>query len=545
MARFDANLLHKSDESLVIGSADRQVSEHHTFLDGAHERTIGAKSDAPSASASPSTGNPSERARRRARRKVHRAQILEPRSLTDARARIDDTSVVLPRKGHVRKVVLGTPLATMLSDVGALVAVALIVSTSIGDAFLFGLTVLAARAATRQYRLRLSLSVLDDLPRTIVATLCGVGLTLAISYVLEGGRLHSHDLLVRAAWFMPLGAVLQSLTFAAARHVRRRRPSGQRTLIVGTGQVATTLAAALTEHPSLGLNPVAFVDLDGVVLTEAAALPVIASEVLNLPRIIVEKAIGTMVLALDGTGEKHVDTIITAHQTGCNILLVPSMFELHHDSADVERVCGIPLLRLRPDPTLRPTWWVKRAVDVTIGAMGLIVLALPLVAVAVASLIDSGRPVLFWQERIGLDGRPFRICKFSSMRPLSEMESQTTWNIADDPRVSRFGKMLRRTSIDEVPQLWNVFRGQMSLVGPRPERATFVQTFSTEHERYWARHRVPVGLTGLAQVNGLRGDTSIRERARYDNYYIANWSLWLDLKIVLLTVREVLGARGR
>jgi lipopolysaccharide/colanic/teichoic acid biosynthesis glycosyltransferase len=119
------------------------------------------------------------------------------------------------------------------------------------------------------------------------------------------------------------------------------------------------------------------------------------------------------------------------------------------------------------------------------------------------------------------------------------------WNIAADPRVSRIGHMLRRTSIDELPQLWNIVRGQMSLVGPRPERPTFVERFEQEHERYWARHRVPVGLTGLAQVNGLRGDTSISDRARFDNYYIANWSLWLDAKVLLLTLREVFGGRGR
>jgi lipopolysaccharide/colanic/teichoic acid biosynthesis glycosyltransferase len=153
--------------------------------------------------------------------------------------------------------------------------------------------------------------------------------------------------------------------------------------------------------------------------------------------------------------------------------------------------------------------------------------------------------VLFWQERVGMDGRTFRLCKFRSLRPRSENESQTTWTVAGDPRLGKVGRFLRRSSIDEMPQLWNIVRGQMSLVGPRPERPTFVKKFSQEHARYWARHRVPVGLTGFAQVNGLRGDTSIRERARYDNYYIANWSLWLDLKIVLLTAREVFGGRGR
>jgi lipopolysaccharide/colanic/teichoic acid biosynthesis glycosyltransferase len=155
-------------------------------------------------------------------------------------------------------------------------------------------------------------------------------------------------------------------------------------------------------------------------------------------------------------------------------------------------------------------------------------------------LLESGRPVLFAQVRIGLDGRPFRIYKLRSLKPVNEQEAATTWNVVGDPRIGPVGRLLRRTSLDELPQMWNVMRGEMSLVGPRPERPGFVEQFSTEHERYWARHRVPPGLTGLAQVNGLRGDTSIADRARYDNYYIANWSLWLDLKIILLTARELL-----
>jgi lipopolysaccharide/colanic/teichoic acid biosynthesis glycosyltransferase len=159
---------------------------------------------------------------------------------------------------------------------------------------------------------------------------------------------------------------------------------------------------------------------------------------------------------------------------------------------------------------------------------------------ALAVLIESGRPVLFAQERIGMHGKPFRIYKLRSMKPVSEAEAATSWSIAGDPRIGRVGRFLRASSLDELPQLWNIIRGDMSLVGPRPERTGFAEKFAVDHERYWARHRVPPGLTGLAQVSGLRGNTSIADRARYDNYYIANWSLWLDLKIILLTTRELL-----
>jgi exopolysaccharide biosynthesis polyprenyl glycosylphosphotransferase len=239
-----------------------------------------------------------------------------------------------------------------------------------------------------------------------------------------------------------------------------------------------------------------------------------------------------------------VDTIIAAHQLGAAVLVVPPVLDLHHDSRDVERVRGVPMVRMRPDPTMRFSWWAKRAVDTAVSALALLLLSPGLLLVALLVLLDSGRPILFWQQRVGLDGRPFDLCKFRSMRPVSVTESQTTWTVTDSTRISRIGRFLRASSLDEVPQLWNVLRGDMSLVGPRPERPSFVDRFSDEHERYWARHRVPVGLTGLAQVNGLRGDTSIADRARYDNYYIANWSPWLDVKIVLLTFREVLRGSG-
>jgi lipopolysaccharide/colanic/teichoic acid biosynthesis glycosyltransferase len=146
---------------------------------------------------------------------------------------------------------------------------------------------------------------------------------------------------------------------------------------------------------------------------------------------------------------------------------------------------------------------------------------------------------------VGRHGQRFSLVKFRSMRPADQAESDTTWSIDDDQRVGPVGRVLRRTSLDELPQLWNVLRGDMTLVGPRPERPYFVDRFSTENPTYAGRHRVPTGLTGLAQVSGLRGDTSISDRTRYDNYYIENWSLWLDVKVLLRTVQEVVTARGR
>nr|WP_308407674.1 sugar transferase [Streptomyces sp. RKAG337] len=162
--------------------------------------------------------------------------------------------------------------------------------------------------------------------------------------------------------------------------------------------------------------------------------------------------------------------------------------------------------------------------------------AAPILALsALAVRLSDGPGVLFRQERVGLDGRPFVLLKFRTLRPSDERESATRWNVSHDRRMSAVGHFLRRTSLDELPQLWNVLRGDMSLVGPRPERPYFVRQFSQTYPGYQERHRMPVGITGLAQIHGLRGDTSIEDRARFDNHYIESWSLWQDIRILLRT----------
>jgi lipopolysaccharide/colanic/teichoic acid biosynthesis glycosyltransferase len=168
-----------------------------------------------------------------------------------------------------------------------------------------------------------------------------------------------------------------------------------------------------------------------------------------------------------------------------------------------------------------------------------------LLVAAFAVRLESGPGVIFRQVRVGRDGKQFELLKFRSMRPADDQESQTKWCVAADDRIGPVGRFLRCTSIDELPQLWNIIRGDMTLVGPRPERPHFVELFSAQYDCYAQRHRVQAGLTGFAQVSGLRGDTSIADRARHDNFYIENWSLWLDIKIILRTFREVLLHRGR
>jgi exopolysaccharide biosynthesis polyprenyl glycosylphosphotransferase len=204
--------------------------------------------------------------------------------------------------------------------------------------------------------------------------------------------------------------------------------------------------------------------------------------------------------------------------------------------SSVEELDGLPLINLRESPMVGWAAVQKRAFDVVVASLMLVALAPVLALAALAVWASSGRPILFAQERMGLDGRVFRMLKLRTMRRDAERETGPVWTVPDDPRRTRVGAWLRRTSLDELPQLWNVLRGDMSLVGPRPERPVFIERFRREIPGYMLRHKVRAGCTGWAQVHGWRGDTSLHERIEHDIYYIQNWSLALDVRILLMTL---------
>ncbi len=239
-----------------------------------------------------------------------------------------------------------------------------------------------------------------------------------------------------------------------------------------------------------------------------------------------------------------VDVIRTCDRLDTEIFIVPRLFELHNVSTDMEDVWGMPLVRLRRAVRRSRGWKLKRAFDLAVATVALVLVSPIMLVAAILVRLEGGPGIIFRQERVGVDGRRFQVMKFRSLKPVDETESQTQWNISQDHRLGPVGRFLRKTSLDELPQLFNIFKGEMSLVGPRPERPHFVDQFCEAYPRYVARHRVPSGLTGWAQIHGLRGDTSIADRARFDNYYIENWSLWLDVKIMLRTVGSVIRGDG-
>lgn len=434
-------------------------------------------------------------------------------------------------------------LAGVGLDLVVAVASLLVAGTATGSSIVAAAALLSSRAAAGLHRHRTGLSSLSELPDTLRSSGLAFGLFCVAAFVLSGAP----DF---GAWivFFSLFTVLvtagRALLYAGVRRRRRSDPRNRRrTAVLGAGLVGEEITLSLLAHPELGLEPVGFVD-SGVTSSTGHPLPMLTSDG-QLRETLQEHEVDTLVIAYGPLSESHVvDDVIQAVRAGCQIMIVPRLFELQREAPGTEWINGIPLVRLRTDVTSSPTWWIKGAADRTFAALGIVLLSPLLALLAVAVVIDSGRPVLFRQTRVGGGARPIEVFKFRSLRPADENESQTNWNIKGDPRMTRLGALLRRSSLDELPQLFNVLRGDMSIVGPRPERPAFVQRFSADHPRYWARHRVPVGLTGWSQVNGLRGDTSISHRARYDNFYIANWSLWLDVRIVLLTLREVVRGSG-
>ena len=305
-------------------------------------------------------------------------------------------------------------------------------------------------------------------------------------------------------------------------------------------------ARRLQEHPEFGLRPVGFLDKEPLD-TSGLPVPVLGAS-WDLGRLIEQHGIEHLVVTFStAPSEVLLREIKHCEELGVGVSLVPRLFESVTERLAVEHIGGLPLLTTRKTDPRGWEFALKHVVDRLVAFL-LLVLTAPIFAVAarLGTLVSVGGPVFFRQPRVGRDGRRFEMLKFRSMRTVSEpvilpdLPADTApGGIEGDDRRTRFGAFLRRTSLDELPQLLNVVRGEMSLIGPRPERPDFVRLFERNVPRYGDRHRVKSGITGWAQVHGLRGKTSLSDRVEWDNFYIENWSLWLDVKILLMTVLAV------
>ena len=400
------------------------------------------------------------------------------------------------------------------------------------------------------YQSRRGRSRVDEVLTIVLAVLLAtVLLSVVIAWYRPPAWPGSREYFTYSRAFLGLFALVDLAFVATTRMVvrsglRRVRSSGhnlQRILVVGAGLLGREITAKIIAHREMGFEVVGFLDDDpGKQGTTICDVPVLgtlrqAEEILGTQRI------DQVFITLPLEAHKKVLQLIDLMARECvEVKLVPDILQYAALKAALEDLDGTPVINLSQVPLQGWNSMVKRGMDLAIASAALIVLLPLFPIIALAIWLEDRGPIFYRQERMGLDGRSFMILKFRSMRVDAEATSGPVWAIKDDPRRTRVGGLLRQWSFDELPQVWNVLMGDMSIIGPRPERPTFVREFKHKIPRYMLRHRVKSGITGWAQVHGWRGNTSIKKRIQYDLHYIQNWSLSLDFKILWMTLRYAL-----
>jgi len=412
---------------------------------------------------------------------------------------------------------------------------------------LLTLVILEARGF---YGFRLQDSPVDAVARIFAATsIAAMSLVFARAILSDDPTLTAQTVRLWAFALVFLGAGRVGITLDRRRALRRGE-TGFNTLIIGAGSVGHLIARRLRERPEFGLRPIGFLDKDPLIeADDNDGLRVLGAS-WDLEQVVQRYDVEQVVVTFSTAPHAVLLGMIRrCRELGVEVVVVPRLFEEVSNRVEVEHLGGVPLLRAA---TVDPRGWqfaIKYAIDRILAAVAILLLSPVLIALALAVRFSSPGPIFFRQRRIGLDGREFDMLKFRSMRvaPASNAsdftlpEGVAPGGVEGEDRRTRIGEIMRRLSLDELPQLFNILKGDMAIVGPRPERTSFVRSFEEHVYRYGDRHRVKSGLTGWAQVQGLRGQTSLTDRVEWDNYYIENWSLWLDLKIILMTVPALLG----
>ena len=337
------------------------------------------------------------------------------------------------------------------------------------------------------------------------------------------------------AWLMTIlfVVVIRGTQGRLQRWLQTRGYGRTRVVVVGSGDAAAALLQRIIQTSRLGY------DLVGMICTNGDRPPLgvkAMGGVDALSEVVEREGVDEVIIAApEATDDEMLNIISKCDRSTISIKVYPDLFQIMAGQMSIGELGGLPLLNVR-DVALRGWKLVlKRGVDLLGSLFGLVFLSPMMMLVSLLVKLDSPGPVFLVQERMGLDGKRFNVFKFRSMRSDAERDGPG-WTVKGDPRVTRVGRFIRRTNIDELPQFINVLIGEMSLVGPRPERPVYVEEFRKLIPRYMERHREKAGMTGWAQVNGMRGDSSIEDRTKYDLWYIENWSVWLDIKIILLTI---------
>jgi exopolysaccharide biosynthesis polyprenyl glycosylphosphotransferase len=404
------------------------------------------------------------------------------------------------------------------------------------------------------YRTRLRALILDGVV-PVVSAVSVAAMAVAMIGLFANGQAPDQSDGVRTWLFALIAVGLGRMGLSLAqRWARSRRLIGKPVLIMGAGMVGSQVARRLENHPEYGLIPVGFIDDDPRTTAEVGGrdVPVLGT-VEDLDEAARRTGVRNLIVAFSSVADARVSRLIQrCQELGIEVSVVPRMFDTINDRVGYDTVGGLPLLSFSRVNPKGFQFAIKYAVDRVVALVLLVCLSPMLLCAALAVRLSSKGPVLYRQRRVGRDGQVFDLYKFRSMRVESASERSRSGSaetsvepldrdtapggVEGEDRRTAVGRFLRRTSLDELPQLFNVLRGEMSIIGPRPERPAYVELFEQEITRYGDRHRVKSGITGWAQVHGLRGQTSLAERVEWDNYYIVHWSLGLDVKIMLLTI---------
>lgn len=415
-----------------------------------------------------------------------------------------------------------------LLDISMLAFAAAITGVGLELSVLYVVFGMLAARSTELSGGRLAPRVSDEIPyliRNTALAMVGFGLV-------AGSRLDLGAVVLLGMLGLALIVIERLVFYDLLRRIRTRGIALEPVIVVGAGPTAVDLVEAMRGYPECGLAPAGFVDHN-----EPQTLPVpYLGSVSDLSEIMERSAARHAVFAFGATREAEMISTIRHCDPRSYFYVLHRFFELGVDGGPPTlsaNIAGFPVQRIHAPATGNPMLWIKRLIDVVAAGIGLIILSPVMLVCAALVRFSSPGPILFRQTRVGWNGAVFDILKFRTMT-VNE-DSDLTWSVEHDSRVTSLGRILRASHLDELPQLANVLRGEMSLVGPRPERPFFVDQFGAQVNGYEDRHRVKSGITGWSQVNGLVGDSSIEERARHDNWYIEHWSLWIDIVIIMRT----------
>jgi len=389
------------------------------------------------------------------------------------------------------------------------------------------------------YKAEIEIDVFNHIGKLFIANIIGAVVLMSITFIAKTGWIFSRFILFFFIIFNILYSTILRGIYRKILHIEYAKgKSIRKILVIGTGKLAEMYLNTIKEYSSWGYKPI------GVLATNKESVGKKLSNV---------EVLGTLKDFYDLQNKHHFDEVVIAlhieesmdlrdilkmcDKEGVRIKIIPGYYEFLKLSTSVEDLDGLPILTIRGvplDSVLNRA--IKRAFDILFSLTAILITSPIMIFIAIGVKLSSPGPIFFKQERVGLNNKTFNMLKFRSMRVEDPNKEKFQWTTENDPRKTKFGSFIRKTSLDELPQFFNVLFGDMTIVGPRPERPYWVNKFKEEIPEYMLRHYAKAGITGWAQVNGWRGDTSIEERIKCDNYYIQNWSLWFDIKIIFMTI---------